>query len=106
MDLREDVEIPLLDLLKLPSDESRKPSVDFDFRLTPSPEQRLSPSDLSSRRQRFGRLSDYSRDSNTSVRPKKCSKLNLLAIRLMVFMVFIGFCLFFYKYFVYLSNKS
>ena len=67
MDLKEDVEIPLLDLLKLPSDESRKPSLDFDFRLTPSPEQRLSPSDLSSRRQRFARLSDYSRDSNTSV---------------------------------------
>ena len=98
-------EISPLTHLMLPAQDQRRPSVEFDMRLTPSPERSASPGDPASKRQRLVRMSNVSKDSNTSVRHKKCSQLNVFAIRLMVVIVFIAFIIFFYKYYIYLSNQ-
>ena len=109
-----DSEIPAFFHLNKTRDPPRRHSVSFDLRHNTTILQkdvnltRASTSHLQNKYRRFSRGSDV---SNYSIPPsrlkrKKWSKLNLVFIRIIVLLVFIGFGVFFYKYYVYLRKLN
>ena len=114
MDANQTTEIPVLFHLKKTEEPPRRHSVSFDLRHNTKILQgdgnltSVSTSHLQNKYRRFSRGSDVSNQSIPTARlkRKRWSKLNLFFIRTIVLLVFIGFGVFFYKYYVYLQKLN
>ena len=109
-----DSEIPAFFHLHKTRDPPRRHSVSFDLRHNTTVLQkdvnltRASTSHIQNKYRRFSRGSDVSNHSipTSRLKRKKLLNLNVVIIRIIVLLVFIGFGVFFYKYYVYLKRLN